>query len=291
MDVVVVFNGLGNQMSQYAFYLSKKKINKATHFIDFCSDHNGAELNKVFKIDYNQNSFHKFLFIIFRVLVTKKIKIVKPFKWLLERFNCNIIEENFNYRFNSQYLLPANGITFYFGGWPSEKYFINAKDEVLKAFKFTPPTDPENTEHIRNITSSNSVAIHVRRGDYLSPKNIEVFGRVCTKEYFEQAIDTIKTKINNAHFFVFSNDIAWVKANLQMNSVTYVTCNSADSSWADMYLMSICKHNIISNSSFSWWGAWLNQNNNKIVISPSRYLNNDVYTDFYPESWIRLQNY
>jgi hypothetical protein len=291
MDIVVIFNGLGNQMSQYAFYLSKKSINPATYYIDFCTDHNGAELNKVFNIPYKQTSFQKRLFIIFRILVVKKIKIFKPLQALLNSFNYNIIEENFNYIFNRNYLSPAKNITFYFGGWPSEKYFLNVRDEILKEFTFTKPTDVENTLHVAGITNSNSVAIHVRRGDYLNANNLELFGKVCTKAYYEKAIATIKAKVENPHFFVFSNDIDWVEANLKMENCTYVTCNSGTKSWIDMYLMSICKHNIVANSTFSWWGAWLNTNPDKIVISPSRYLNNDEYTDFYPETWIRLADY
>lgn len=290
MDVIIFCNGLGNQMSQYAFYLNKKSITKDIYNLDFCIDHNGAELNKVFKIGFEKKLYHNFLYIIFRILVTEKVKIIfKPLQLLFRFFNCKIIKENFDYTFNKDYLVPSKGITFYFGGWPSEKYFLTDKSSISNSFNFSIPNDLENTNHINRINTCNSVAIHVRRGDYLMGINLELFGRVCTKEYFKKAIGFIEHNVENPHFFVFSNDIEWVQLNLQMHNVTYVTCNCGENSWMDMYLMSICKHNIISNSTFSWWGAWLNTNPNKIVISPSRYLNDDNgLTDVYPESWIKL---
>jgi hypothetical protein len=222
-------------------------------------------------------------------LVTKKIKIFKPLKEILGLLNFRIIEENFNYKFNKIYLYPSRGTNFYFGGWPSEKYFLSVKDQIVKDFTFTTPTDPQNVRHIQDINGSNSVSIHVRRGDYLNDNNMELFGRVCTKGYYEKAINVIKGKVDDPHFFVFSNDADWVRSNLHMKNVTYVTCNYGWNSWIDLYLMSLCKHNIIANSTFSWWGAWLNANPDKIVISPSRYLNNDSgHTDVYPESWIKI---
>lgn len=291
MDIVVILNGLGNQMSQYSFYLQKKKINKSTYILNFCKDHNGLELNKVFNIHIKQTILHKILFIPFRILLVKRVKFLKPLQLLVRLLNFKIINENFDYKFNANYLLPSKKITFYLGGWPSEKYFPDVKNKILSQFIFSKPTDRENTLHIKNINKTNSVSLHVRRGDYLDERNLNIFGKVCTKEYFEKAINIIEETVDDPHFFIFSNDFVWVKSNLQMSNVTYITCNHGENSWIDMYLMSICKHNIISNSTFSWWGAWLNANPNKKVISPGRYLNNDEYTDFYPESWIRLFNY
>jgi hypothetical protein len=225
------------------------------------------------------------------VLLTKKVKVVKPLQCVLKLLNCKIIAESFNYKFNKNYFLPSKGITFYYGGWPSEKYFIDIKDDILKSYTFSKRDDFENLAYIDKINKTNSIAIHIRRGDYLNDENIKIFGNVCTKEYFEQAIKLIEKKVPNAHFFVFSNDVEWVKINLKIANVSYVTCNKGKNSWMDMYLMTICKHNIISNSTFSWWGAWLNTNASKLVISPNRYLNNDKHTDFYPESWIKLSDY
>ncbi|MFV8327797.1 alpha-1,2-fucosyltransferase [Flavobacterium sp. ZS1P14] len=292
MDVVLIFNGLGNQMSQYAFYLRKKNINESTYFIPFCRDHNGLELDRVFRVNCKEALIQEMLYILFRILLTDKVKIIStPIKRLLNLLNCKIVKENFNYNFNKDFMIPSKGITFYYGGWHAEKYFLESKKGVIKAFQFSEPDDQENIGYINKINETNSVSIHVRRGDFLNEENVNLFGDVCTKAYFEKAIKLIESKVNKPHFFVFSNDLTWVKENLIISNVAYVACNSGKDSWKDMYLMSLCKHNVISNSTFSWWGAWLNKAANKIVISPSRFLKNDSFTDVYPNSWIKISEY
>jgi hypothetical protein len=288
MDIIIISNGLGNQMSQYAFYLQKKRINNSTYFIPFCRDHNGFELQTVFKIKSKDIIIQKLYYILFRILLTEKVKkISAPLKKILNFFYCKIVRENFDYNFNENYLIPSKGITFYYGGWHSEKYFLNVRETLLSTFIFEDLKEIENIECIQDIINSNSVSLHVRRGDFLNSSNINLFGEVCTKEYYEKAI----SKIENPHVFVFSNDIDWVKQNLRIDKVTYVTCNIGRNSWKDMYLMSLCKHNIIANSTFSWWGAWLNNNPGKLVISPSRFLKNDKSTDVYPNSWTKISEY
>lgn len=292
MDVILIFNGLGNQMSQYAFYTQKKNISKSTYFLLFCNDHNGFELNHVFNIDCKTKIVQRLLYFLFRLLLTKKMTfITKPIQLFFGYLNCKIVHENFNYNFNSEYLVKSNGITFYFGGWHSELFFFNVKDELKKTFTFNIPQNDDNKNHAHEIILTNSVSIHVRRGDFLNEENINLFGDVCDKDYFEKAIQLICSKVAKPHFFIFSNDMEWVKFNLRIDNVTYITCNTGKNSWKDMYLMSLCKHNIIANSSFSWWGAWLNTNSNKIVISPSRFLKNDIFTEVYPDSWIKIGNY
>ena len=289
MDVVIIFNGLGNQMSQYAFYMHKKHISKSTEYIDFCNVHNGPELERLFDINLKQNILHKALYIIFRLLIANK-PYIKPIQFLFKLIGFKVIYENFDYSFNADYLKPRKGINFYYGGWPSEKYFLPVAELVSNTYKFKQPADAENTAIINHITSANSVALHVRRGDYLSAENVNLFGGVCTKRYFENAVNLISKKSPNPTFFVFSNDFGWVKENLILGDAVYVTCNTDSDSWKDMYLMSLCKHNIISNSTFSWWAAWLNNYSKKIVISPSKYLNNDTKTDVYPDSWVKIKD-
>jgi len=290
MDVIVFFNGLGNQMSQYAFFLRKKAINSSTEYINICKEHNGLELNRIFNLNIKSTIKERLLFFIFKSLIVKKLKI---FRFVMKnlRIKADIIDENFNYSFRKEFLQPSEILSFYYGGWPSEKYFIDVKEQVVNAFIFPKFEDAENLKCEGIIKSNESVAIHIRRGDYLTAENIELFGRVCTKEYFEKAISLIEQKIEDPHFYIFSNDIPWVQANLKFKKYTIIDFNSGKNSWKDMALMSKCKHNIISNSTFSWWGAYLNSNPGKIVISPSKYLNNDIKTDFYPENWTRLSDY
>ncbi|AOC95288.1 Glycosyl transferase family 11 [Flavobacterium anhuiense] len=291
MDVIVIFNGLGNQMSQYAFYLQKKKINPSTYLISFCKDHNGLEINSIFNITWKNTLINKSLYFLFRILIADRFKLITvPLKKLLTQMGCSVINEDYDYNFNSEYLKPSKGITFYFGGWHNEKYFIDSKDEILDSFSFSKDVDEITTSLVQEMANYESVSIHVRRGDYLNAANINLFGKVCTKEYFEKAIDLMNEKVKTPHYYIFSNDIGWVKENFNLERVTYVTHNSGINSWRDMFLMSSCKHNIIANSSFSWWGAWLNKNNNNTVLSPTKFLNSDKVSDIYPANWTKISD-
>jgi len=292
MDVIIIFNGLGNQMSQYAFYLQKKQLNQSTYYIPFCHDHNGLELNHIFNINFKQGIRERLLYLLFRVLLTNQLGFIgKCIKWFFGLLNFKIVKEDFNYNYQPELMKPSKGITFFYGGWHTEKYFSGVSHQIRKDFEFKIPNDIDNQNLITQIQASNSIAIHVRRGDYLNSQNIGLFGGVCTKSYYQTAVDLMELRHKDCHFFVFSNDIEWTKKNLNIKAVTYVTCNAGINSWKDMYLMSICKHQIIANSTFSWWGAWLNKNIEKHIISPTRFLNNDLKTDVYSDDWEKLSNY
>jgi hypothetical protein len=144
---------------------------------------------------------------------------------------------------------------------------------------------------IKKIENNNSVSIHVRRGDFFkNKKRIQRYGNICTNSYYKKAINIIKHKINDPIFLVFSDDIDWAKQNFTGSNFIFVDWNKGKSSYRDMHLMSLCKHNIIANSTFSWWGSWLNNNENKVVISPSKM--NNKHKDFsqlFPEKWVRIK--
>jgi hypothetical protein len=141
---------------------------------------------------------------------------------------------------------------------------------------------------LKNINTTTSVSIHIRRGDYLSSKFVDGFSNICTIDYYNRSIDKIKSNLDLPVFFVFSDDQEWVKQNIIIKNAFYLNHNIGKNSWQDMYLMSKCKHNIIANSSFSWWGAWLNSNNQKIVIAPKKWWNDFKQDDVVPETWVRL---
>jgi len=296
MDIVVICNGLGNQMSQYAFYLKKKSLNKSTKFIfDRKSwfDHNGFELDKIFNISYQETLFNRFLYFVFRILGIKKIPLLsKPILKLLNILGISLTIENQNYDYNENLLLSSKGLMFYYGGWHSEKYFHSNAAQILSTFEFRIDEKDENIGRtLKLINKTNSVSIHIRRGDYMNDIHYETFGSVCTKQYFEMAIAKINSLVENPHYFIFSNDITWVKDNLKITNMSIIDFNKGSDSWKDMYLISQCKYNINSNSTFSWWGAWLNTNSDKIVIVPKFYINNLVTKDIYPSSWIQLEEY
>ncbi|HJJ31828.1 MAG TPA: alpha-1,2-fucosyltransferase [Methanocorpusculum sp.] len=169
------------------------------------------------------------------------------------------------------------------GYWQSERYFSRITDEIRHDFQITTPQSDANKSWSEIIQNSNSVSLHVRRTDYLS------LGWALDAEYYHRAVEYISKYVENPVFFIFSDDIEWVKNNLEIPyDVYYVNQNGQDEAYEDMRLMSQCKHNIIANSSFSWWGAWLNQNPDKIVAAPEKWTDGTNLIEIVPERWVRL---
>lgn len=296
MDVIVIFNGLGNQMSQYAFYLSKRKNSKSTRFLFSRKSrqiHNGYELDNVFGIKYHDTIFNKFLYRLFLITGYKKNPLIsKPVVRILNFLGVYIINENDDYNFKPEYLIQSRGIRFYAGGWHSEKYFEGIKNTVRNTFQFDlNKVGAENMKVLEQIKVSNSVSVHVRRGDFLDSDNYNKLGGVCTINYFLVAIKKMKSMVDNPHFFFFTNDVSWVKDHFIGDDFTIVNLNSKNDSWKDMFLISHCAHHINSNGSFSWWSSWLNRSEQKIVIVPKNFVVNRHFEDIYPENWIQLSDF
>ena len=186
-------------------------------------------------------------------------------------------------------LNTAKPFKYYDGYWQSEKYFCNVYEEIRKAFVFPALKRKENIQIRENIGNTNSISLHVRRGDYLSAGHYTCLGKT---DYYNKAIHYIKENVSNPVFYVFSDDIEWCQNNLELpvDSV-FVNWNTGENSFRDMQLMSLCKHNIIANSSFSWWGAWLNGNPDKKVVAPYHfYRKGSGYDDSHlvPENWHKI---
>lgn len=179
---------------------------------------------------------------------------------------------------------------YFEGYWQSFQYVQKVESELRRRFRFINKDDKKLSDIAKEIHKQNAVSIHIRRGDYLTSQTQRIFGNICTDEYYKKAIDYIEKAIEKPVYYYFSNDINWVKEKYKRNNAIYVNQDLFDDyeDWYDMYLMSVCKHNIIANSTFSWWGAWLNQNQNKVVIAPSKWVNGCKYEDIYPSAWIRL---
>jgi len=174
------------------------------------------------------------------------------------------------------------------GYWQCEKYFSDIGDKIRDDFVFPAELSEEGSALQEEIRDTESVAVHIRRGDYLEEGNYKVYGNICTLEYYKKALSYIRRKCGHPRFFMFSNDIGWVRENLYEPGMVLVGSSRNRPDYEDMYLMSICRHNIIANSSFSWWGAWLNQNANKMVISPGRWFNNHEAADAICGSWVKI---
>ncbi len=176
---------------------------------------------------------------------------------------------------------------YMYGYWQNEKHFIDISEDIFEAFTLRDPLSEKAFEWKSRIESNNSVSMHVRRGDYISnPDAAKVFSQ-CDETYYRSAVEHISQFMDDPHFFVFSDDLEWVEANFGwLTNKTPV--EGVPEAYEEMALMSTCDHNIIANSSFSWWGAWLNQNPDKIVIAPKEWYKEKDGSKKVPQTWIRL---
>lgn len=211
------------------------------------------------------------------------------FTWLVKYYIPHHIEEK-QFNFDPTILHTKNNhyLEWY---WQTDKYFSDIEQIIRDAFVVTLAPSKQNQNTLRQIIGTNSVSLHIRRGDYVSSAiNQRIYG-TCDLDYYERAIKIISTKVSDPIFYIFSDDIDWAKKHLQSEGqYIFVDWNNAETNYEDLRLMYHCKHNIIANSSFSWWGAWLNQNPHKLVIAPAKRFNNDMYdwSDIVPTSWIKI---
>lgn len=277
MKYFIMTGGLGNQMFQYAYCYSLRKLG-----IEVTIDtslylqnvmHNGYELPEVFNIKESVISKRGIHLFIIRLLLHLKPSI------FLKEEQLGIIMSK-----------PSFWNRYIKGEFQSTRYFEDFQKEIrnLYSFKYI---DLENRRLAKELAEVNSVSLHIRRGDYV---NNPTYSGICTKEYYLNAINIIKRNIGECKFYVFSNDKEWSRSFMKsLNEdidFRVVDINNGSNSYADIYLMSKCKHNIIVNSSFSWWGAWLNPNTDKIVISPKKWANVEEfkYQNIVPKGWIKL---
>jgi virulence-associated protein VapD len=205
--------------------------------------------------------------------------------------NSKVIKEK-SHLFDQKFL-NIDDESYVIGDFFSEKYFKDIRDILLKQFK----VKDSPSEYMRNMESEiygagNSCCVHVRRGDYFYNKKVNKVHGVCSAEYYHNAIKYIQSQVGDIQCFIFSNDIEWCKKNLKIDNVIYMENKERKSPHEDIHLMSLCKHNIIDHSSFCWWGAWLNQNSNKIVVAPQRWFSNEKLQkqsrDIYCKDWVKI---
>ncbi len=186
--------------------------------------------------------------------------------------------------------LNTKGDIYLQGYWQSEKYFLAIRAVLADEFSILTKPNSANADFLKEMQCCESVSIHVRRGDYLSNPKTNSIHQCCSVNYYTEAVSLIKSRIKSPRFFVFSDDPDWAEANLTFGNIRVIRGNEGAKSVEDLRLMSNCRHNIIANSSFSWWAAWLNQNPDKIIISPRKWFKVKQFdsNDRVPESWIAL---
>lgn len=279
MKYVAIDGGLGNQMFQYAFVeVLRSRGNKVKALqTNLKYEHKaGYELERVFGIKEEAT--------IWTFLYNCKLKYImrKLFHLSHKRYNGT------HYRYQPD-VLTVQGYSFYYGTWQCASYYEEIRKKLLLLFCFDPSKINYNTSKLLvKIRGLNTVSCHIRRGDYLSDTFKDSLGGCCNIEYYKRAIEYIQKKVDNPFFLFFSDDILWTRSNIKVKQAIYVDFNHDTDAWQDMYLMSKCNHNIIANSSFSWWGGYLNENKDKIVIAPKHWISFLEKDDVTPLNWVRM---
>lgn len=294
MIIVKLQGGLGNQMFQYSIGKILAKKNNTNLLLDiefFVNSVGNKEItardfslaifkdSNAFAFDNDKKQF---------LNPGRKERIKKKFKLKYSK----IFKEK-EIGFDKE-VFSLNSPVYLIGYFQSYKYFETNSKFVKNLFRVpTSKLDKDNCDLIRELKSTNSIAVHIRRGDYISNKEVKDIHGICDKEYYIEAMDILNSKVKNPVFYFFSDDVNWVKEEFsKIESKFFIEHNQGSESWKDLILMKYCQHNIIANSSFSWWGAWLNDNPNKFVIAPKMWFKNiemnNRTKDLIPSSWLRI---
>ena len=292
MVTVELSGGLGNQMFQYALAVKLQYIGR-----DVCINPSfSSSSNRRYELDLFEN-------IKSQGILTRDEKNVSPFftKKLIRRVKSlfGLRELTYNDRIIEYQPRVFEYDNVYLSGyWQNEKYFKDIREIILRCFSFDRESIVCWTKLLKEKygefkpENENSISVHIRRTDYDLPQYEPIYGNICTIDYYQRAIYAMADRVESPIFYYFSDDIGWVKDNLLTHSdiephtyrVIDVNCKDAA---MDMWIMTRCRHHIIANSTYSWWGAWLGTNNDKIVMAPQKWMNG-YSDDIICQDWIKI---
>jgi hypothetical protein len=285
MIVVKLIGGLGNQLFQYAIGRQISLYHEVKLKVDI-----GDLLDRTPRKNFTFRDFELEHFNCKIETITRTERLFfKWIHWLLSKMGLtNFYWKETNFNFDDRFLSSSHKSMYLEGFWQSERYFSSIRPILLNDLKIIKGLSEFTQLWELRIKKSTSISVHIRRGDYLYNISANEFHGICSLEYYYNCIKIMKAKFTNCSFFFFSDDIEWVKIKFSnLENAHFITSNNNKE---DLYLMSLCKHNIIANSSFSWWGAWLNTNENKLVFAPKKWFNDDSIdtSDLIPNSWERI---
>ncbi len=301
MKIVNVIGGLGNQMFQCAFAIALKEIFNEDVYIDihhyknpypktFRGNnffHNGYEVSKLFRnFDLpiaSPAQVMKYSYYIPNYYISRIARRLLPIR------NTEYVQsymEAYNYRRDDSIFQDKK---YFEGYWMTPLYFNAYRNIIIEKFRFKSFDTIENILIEQKLKSSNSITVHIRRGDYVGSSS---FGGICTLTYYRNAIREARKFIQNPEFYIFSNDQDWCLNHLgdvfSDSLVHFITHNKGINSYRDMQLMMLARCNILANSSFSWWGAYLNQRDDQLVFCPNKWHNQFDCSKIYVDSWIKI---
>ena len=293
MIVARLMGGLGNQLFQYAAGLSlaihhQQGLKLDRSFLDEVQDDPNFT-QRVYELDcFGINGPFASPREVARFIKPRSFipKVSFKIKQLIDKQE---YKQEKSHAFDPAFF-SGNSSVYLDGYWQSEHYFKAIATELRSHLTFKAPLSSGNQSLANRIKEVNAVSLHVRRGDYVTNAHTNTHHGTCDLSYYEAAIAHIHTLVENPVFFVFSDDPQWAEKNLKLQGATFIQHNTGKNSYIDMQLMSYCQHHIIANSSFSWWGAWLNPSIHKAVIAPQKWFNaaHLATHDLIPETWIKL---
>lgn len=282
MIVARITGGLGNQMFQYAAGLALASRHQAPLILDISGYKDYQlrtfDLPKVFDIEPQIAT----LKMLQSFLPEKQNRLIRKLLPAPHRGK-TIFREPYFHVTEQFYSLP--NYTYLDGYWQSEQYFLDVGEQIRTQFNIKTNLDAEQQQLLEEISIHESVAVHVRRGDYVSDAKTNTYHGLLTPAYYEGAIKELKEQQPEAKFFFFSDDMTWVRETFA--HVGHAHFSDEYEQQIDLLLMKSCKHQIIANSSFSWWGGWLNENPQKKVIAPAQWFDKVSHDtrDLLPKSW------
>ncbi|HXC04906.1 MAG TPA: alpha-1,2-fucosyltransferase [Bacteroidia bacterium] len=293
MIITRLSGGLGNQMFQYAFALRMAEQLHTELKMDlgfFTTPQNSLVTPRTYELGcWGINPLP--------VSETELNAFLQPPKRGLSRLfrrssaqTLNLLIKEKQFRFDTS-ITELQGNLYLDGYWQSETYFKPVADKISGQYNLQALPDNRNKELEQTLLQCESVAIHVRRKDYMKTPEILAFHGVLPASYYQEAVRIMEEKHKNIRLFIFSDDAEWTQQNLKFDlPVSYINHNTGNNSYLDLWLMSRCKHQVTANSSFSWWAAWLNPNPQKTVIAPRQWFAGAEpdTTDLVPSTWIRI---
>lgn len=293
--IVQLNGGLGNQMFQYAFGKALELSRKERVYYDISALVNPRFQKGTTRRFYELDIFFKQLPAADQTLLYRIIHPEKRYGFYLYRFLLfakllRPLTEKDSFQVDEDLLCRICRHSIVQGYFQTEDYFKKYEPEIRKAFTFNREFSPNSEKYAAAIEKTNAVSLHIRRGDYVKNKRVYNYHGVCSEEYYKNALAYIEERVADPTFFIFSDDLEWVKEQPLFHNINSVCVsgNKDDKSYEDMRLMSLCKHHIIANSTFSWWGAWLNSSETKIVIAPKQWFQAKNSGNLIPREWVTL---
>ncbi len=290
MITVKLQGGLGNQLFQYAAARTLAHHHNTSVAFDLRALQGTSPAANITPRNYELSAFgidpvQPPLLDSLRYGLTA-VALPKPLRSLLRRWHGSTEYREKSFDFDPNFIRATSANTYLTGYFQSERYFESIRELLRRELKFISNAEPLPTTYNPHLST---VSLHIRRGDYVTTP----LHGLCSMQYYETATAYLAQQLGNIHLVVFSDDQPWAREHVQLPyPVTFVERNNGTNSFKDMQLMSLCHHHIIANSSFSWWGAWLNPNPNKLVIAPKRWLANETGTVWSaartPAEWVRL---